>query len=67
MREMSSTRGSVVHVSQFCQQTGLEEGEQRRKGRLMCSWQVQILTIIVNQKGNIGGQDLIVADLAVLW
>lgn len=32
----------------------------------MCTWWVRILTVIVDEEGNIGGQDLVVADLAVL-
>lgn len=32
----------------------------------MCTWWVWVLTIVVDEEGNIWGQDLIVADLAVL-
>lgn len=55
---------SAQRFTQLCWQTGLAEGEQSRRGRL--TWEVQFLTVVVNQKGNVGGQDLIVADLAVL-
>lgn len=55
-----------IYKTQLCLQMGLAEKEQSRKTGVMCTWWVRILTVIVNEKGNIRGQDLIVADLAVL-
>lgn len=53
-----------IYIPQLC--PGLAEKEQSRKTRVMCTPWVRILTIIVDEEGNIGGQDLVVADLAVL-
>lgn len=55
-----------IYTAQLCLQMGLAEKEQSRRTGVMCTWWVRILTIVVNEEGNIGGEDLIVADLAVL-
>lgn len=54
------------YIAQFGLQMELAEKEQSRKTGVMCVWWVRILTVVVNEEGNVGGQDLIVADLAVL-